>query len=360
MFRGKYKKHDRPIGLDVRDHSLRLLQLGQSGGQLKALAAAQVDLPADLSPGSPAYHAALTDALRQALSKSSFSGQKVVSTMPHSAMLCRNFRLPPMPGDELRAAVQWEAQDRFRLGEGQASIQYLYAGEVSQGNEHRLELIVMASRLSHIEGHVASLTEAGLRPQAIDAPPTALAHLVTRLPLCADGDSSRVIIEVDDDVSRVLILRDQKVLFYKPIDVAGRQFDTLLAGGLKLPLTEARARRLTLQHAAASDAQSSIELLKPALAELGREIGLCLRYFGVTFRGVRPSRAELLGAAASPWLAEHLGGAAGVDLQLHDPLQGMDLEAVKETIATDETHGWAVAAGLSLRDAGVAGKRRAA
>ncbi len=360
MFHGKLRNHERPIGLDVRDQEIRLLQLTARGDRLNVTAAACVELPADIKPGSPQYAPALQTAIQDGLKRGPFVGKSVISSLPHSTVYCKNLRLPPMPGDELRAAVQWEAEERFRLGNGQTSVQYLYAGEVSQGAEQRLELIVMAARLSEVEAHVAALVDAGLRPAAIDAAPTALAYLTRRLPQPLQADTSRVLIEIDQDVSRVLIMRDQQILFYKPIDIAGRQFDTILSGQLKLPLAQATARRRELDHVSHSDDAAVIKMLEPALNDLGREIGLCLRYFGVTFRGSRPEEAQLLGQAASPWLAQLLGTAAGIDLQIHDPLRTLELHAVRDIIEPGREPGWAVAAGLSLRDVSGISARRAA
>ena len=348
MFRGTLRTQERPIGLEVRDHTVRLLQLAQQGERLKAIAAAEVALPDNTPPTAPQYPASLRQALRTALERGGFVGTSVVSCLPHASLTCKNFRLPPMPGDELRAAVQWEADDRFRLG-GPSSVQYLYAGEVSQGDEQRLELIVMASRLAEIEAHVDALTDNQLRPLAIDAPPTALAHLLAGLPQPAAADQGRVLLEIDQDVSRVLILRDQRILFYKTIDIAGRQLDSQLAAGLKLPLDQAAARRRELAHASRSDDANVQAILAPALQNLGREIALCLRYFGVTFRGTRPDQAHLLGQAATPWLAQQLSETSGIDVQLQDPLHGIDLAAVRHLIPAGAEPAWAVAAGLSLR-----------
>ena len=348
MLRGTLRSQERPIGLEVRDHAVRMLQLAQQGERLRAIAAAEVPLPDQTPPNSPQYPAALQRAVALGLERGGFVGKAVVSCLPHAALACKNLRLPAMPGDEMRAAVQWEAEDRFRLG-SPASVQYLYAGEVTQGSEQRLELIVMASRVAEIEAHVAALTDNGLRPLAIDAPPTALANLLANLPQPAAAHEGRVLLEVDQDVSRVLILRDGRILFYKTIDIAGRQLDTLLSAAMKLPLEQAAARRRELAQSARSDDATVQAMIAPALQDLGREVALCLRYFGVTFRGARPERAHLMGQAASPWLAEQLSEAAGIDVQLQDPLHGIELGAVRDRLPVGSESAWAVPAGLCLR-----------
>jgi hypothetical protein len=49
---------------------------------------------------------------------------------------------------------------------------------------------------------------------------------------------------------------------------------------------------------------------RSTMEELGREIGLCLRYYSVTFRGQRPNKLRLLGGeAADPMLLGVLNAA---------------------------------------------------
>lgn len=366
MFGGRINNSDCPIGVDVGDHGVRLIQLSTRSGQLAATAAAHVPLPGGKPAGDEAYHAAVTDAIREALGRTTFTGHRAVSALPAAALQCKNLRLPKMPADELAAAVQWEATDRFRFEQGQASVQFLNAGQVSQGDEQRQEVILLAAKLGFVEKHVAALTENGLRPRAIDAIPTALARTLSASAhenQAGEDASAHVLIDVGQSVTKVLIVRAGRVLFYKPIEVGGTSFDSVLSGALEIPLDQAEPLRRALADGSSAELdaarrRAATEALGGGITELGREIGLCLRYYGVTFRGPRPERAALLGGVAAPWLAELLGPASGLTLEVDNPLQAIDLEAVRGVVHPGTEHAWAVAAGLSLRDHALT-KRRA-
>lgn len=366
MFGGRNKKWDCPIGLDVGDHAVRLMQLSLRGGALRATAAAVEALPSELKIGAANYQEALAGAIRSALERGDFSGHQVVGMLPASSMQCKNLRLPMMPSDELDSAVQWEAADRFRMGEGQGSVQYLHAGQVSQGDEVRQELILLAAKREFVERFVETLTGCGLRPSAIDAIPTALSRL-SSLPMQdtenkATASDARVMIDLGQSSTKVLIAVEGQVRFYKPIDLGGMHFDSALSGTLSLSLHEAGEVRRGLSVATAEDSgsaedakdqamqQAALEALQPSLNDLAREIGLCLRYYGVTFRGARPERAQVVGGGASAWIAEALSAASGLTLSVEGGLGPIDLSDVRDVVQPGREGAWAVAAGLSMRN----------
>lgn len=366
MFGGKKKRSELPVGIDVGECGVRMLQMSIRGQDVSATAAAYSPLSPGLKVGSDEYRVALTSAIQSAFERGGFAGNRVVSSLPASIVQCKNLRLPIMPADELSSAVQWEAADRFRMGEGQCSVQYLHAGQVNQGDEVRQELILLAAKLSQVEDHVAALTGNGLRPVAVDAVPTALARLsVMRHSTQSkpqDDSSVNVMIDVGQSSTKVLIALDGQVRFYKPIEIGGGCFDSVLSGAMSISLDEARDLRRGLASAPAqgvtdeTDTQDHanrvkvLEALQPTLGELAREIGLCLRYYGVTFRGARPVQAELVGGGATVWLATALGESAGLSLNLDTPLGGLDLSAVQDVVRPGTEGGWAVAAGLSIRE----------
>ncbi|MEM9420227.1 MAG: pilus assembly protein PilM [Planctomycetota bacterium] len=344
------------------ERGVRMVQLSIRGGQVKATAASSAPLQQGMGPGVEGYRAALAVAIQQAYHAGGFTGNRVVSSLPVSSMQCKNLRLPVMPADELDSAVEWEAQDRFRMGKGQCSVQYMHAGQVNQGDEVRQELILIAAKLDQVESHVAALTDNGLRPVAIDSVPSALARLSAMQPEAVDGSEVQVVLDVGESATKVLIASDGQVRFYKPIEIGESALDSVLSGAMSISLDEARE----LRHRIAStpidgvegeetsgelnQSHKVFEALQPTLSELAREIGLCLRYYGVTFRGARPAQAKLVGGGATAWLAAALGESTGLALGLDEPLGDIDVSAVREVIPPGSEGAWAVAAGLSIRN----------
>ena len=71
-----------PIGVDIGAHAVRLLQFTAGPAGLTVAAAASQPLPAGLTHKDEQYHEAVAEALQTALSRASFRGRRVVSSLP--------------------------------------------------------------------------------------------------------------------------------------------------------------------------------------------------------------------------------------------------------------------------------------
>ncbi|MEM8783526.1 MAG: pilus assembly protein PilM [Planctomycetota bacterium] len=342
-----------PIGVDVGRQSVKLVQRGRAGadGTAKIIATGRQPLPSGLSPQDEGYHQWVGSAVKAALDRGDFVGRRCVSALPSCCVTVKNLRLPKMPADELREAVNWELRDRLE-SDADVLVQFLRAGEVRQGEDVREELIAMATETPFVEGHVDALCEAGLAPLAVEVSVTALARAFGER--CAEG--VHVLLDVGFESSKLLILRDGAVTFFKRIDVGGQVFDDAVANHLDMSTQDASKLRRDFEVDASGVDRSNpsqralYEALRGPVTELSQEIELCLRYFGVTFRGTRPDRMMLVGGEAiQSWLGVLLAEQSGFEVALGDVTGGK---------AGGSAPGWAVAAGLSMRSESGWGERR--
>lgn len=352
---GGRKTSDCPIGIDVGNHTVRMLQLTRDGDRYVALAAASRPLGRDVCLESgDAYHQAVSNAVREMLSAGRFQGRYVVSCLPATSLQYKNIRLPKMPRDELASAVGWEASQRLKLSGDAMDVQFFDAGEVQQGQEVRQEIILMAAPKRFIEEHVRSLMSCDLELSAIDVVPGALARCVAQTSPVDDRDALvRVVIDVGYAGTKVLITRGQRVCFFKLIEIGGRHMDEALASKLELPAAaaaEARRGWMSGEAGSASDARIAAAM-GPVVADLSREVNLCLRYHSVTFRGRRPEEVLVVGGeSGNAWLWARLCEDTGLKPSPNDPLASLDLTAVAAEVGgPDRWAGWTVAVGLSLR-----------
>ncbi|MEM1211499.1 MAG: pilus assembly protein PilM [Planctomycetota bacterium] len=374
-----------PIGIDLGKTSVKLMQLERIGDGLRVIASAAVTLPDGLDPYSDKYHDAVGDAIKQGLSRGAFRGKGCVSSMPSAVMQYKNLRLPAMPEAELASAVQWEAADRVRYPGQSPVVQFFDAGEVRQGTDIRREVILVAAPNGFIEKHTATLQAIGLSPQAIDAAPAALARCLNEsgqiarqgqslidssgqdtadpsepLALPAGNEPTappvQVILEFGYSSSNIVIASGGSVVFFKPLPIGSGSLDQAAAEAMRRPIEEvAIIRRAEEQEGKTATEQAAeyaefVEATQTQVNDLGREIGLCLRYYTVTFRGARPETVSLIGGAGDQALADRLTPLAGVTIKPSDPLSGIDITSVRGAVPRSTHAAWGLAAGLSLRD----------
>lgn len=362
MFKQLFSRGRSAIGLDIGSRTLRMIQLEPTTDAWRVVAATSRVLPSDLPDEGPQRNEAISQAIRQIVEDTPFKGRNVVSCLPSSAVHYKSLRLPRMPADELANAVAWEAADRLHISADDMQIQFFDAGEVRQGDEVREEVIVMAATKKHVQEHVDTVVSAGLEPVAVEATSSALSRCFGLAH--APEDEVVVVVDIGFSTSKVLIVRNGRVLFFKNIELGGQAMDLAVSSKMDLSLGDAADLRHTLANSDEADNErlfgssrrETIELgvfdaTRPILSDIAKEVQLCLRYYSVTFRGRRPETALLVGGEASTVLHNPvLSEGAGISLQLGNPFHSIEgvseANFMKPGSAGSE---WAVATGLSLR-----------
>ena len=352
-----------PIGVDLGRAGVKMAQLRQSGSDLKMLAAARKGYgrpwPVD---DLAAQKQELVKAVRAALEVGAFSGRECVCCPSASDLLLRAVRLPRMSDEELQKAVIWEAAERFGVPVDDLQVDWVRAGEIQVGEETRDEVILIAATRSVLAARLDALVEAGLTPQAVDAPFLAAARALTRsLRRQSDTNTVRMTVDVGASGSTVSITRGQDLAFLKTVKVGGDDFTRAVAE--KLSLDDAAARQLRRERIAAHAPgetetefidrvdRAAYEAVRPLIHELSEETALCLRYYSVTFRGGRPEFLGLLGGdAQEPHLAKIVAEQLKIESEVCAPLEGIDLSQAQlgADRRTSPLCEWAVATGLSL------------
>jgi len=373
------RKERWPIALDIGTDSIKILQLTESNGDLVARACGQWQFPGGAVDPEQRSEMAIT-AVREILRRGNFKGRRSVSSLSGIDVDIRNVRLAKVSRDKTEKALLWEAQDRFPFDVVSDRLKYIEAGQVRSGDETRSEIIMLAASEKAIEDHLAMLGAVGLEPEHIYPEPLAVFRMAKRsLRRQADQDTVSVILDLGARASRMVVARGRDVVFIKVIDIGGQAFDQAVATQLHLDLAEAvdlRARVMQehakflggnrrSDHEEPEEARSDVDwtirdAVRGKVEELAREIGLCLRYCSVTFRGLRPNAVLMAGGEVyDPAVTELLSDSLGIECRVAQPLRGIDVSRVMPGMGRRTPMcEWAVAAGLAMRNRDIAPHRK--
>jgi Tfp pilus assembly PilM family ATPase len=223
-------------------------------------------------------------------------------------------------------------------------------------------VIVLAAQHDDVNGFLEQLHRAGAVVQSIDVEACALYRSQERfIRRREDEQDVHVLVDVGCRRSEVIIGRGREISFIKGIDVGSQHFHEAISRKLGITMDEARGLRRRLIEAAPGP--STVDLLKKdavrqavfdatrsTMEELGREIGLCLRYYSVTFRGQRPNKLRLLGGeAADPMLLGVLNAALAIPVEAGRPLFSVDTSRMEPVDRMGYMTEWAQAFGLGLK-----------
>lgn len=328
------KRRVRPIAIDIGQRTLRLAQAAVRGNSIQLVARAWADLPETFSDKN-ARSVHLQNEIVRLLREGGFRGKEIIGCLPDSIIEAKNLRLPPMPDDELAGAVQFEAAERFGFGPDGGKYRFVTAGDVRSGSEIRKEVIVMGVRSEAIGAYLDFWSRMKLDLVAIDVVPCAVLRSMERFIDQQDEDATHAFVDIGHTASRVVITRGSEITFVKIMNLGGK--DLLEA----VPADEDQAS----ENLPRGIRQSAFE-------QLTKEIGLCLRYHAVTFRGRKPEMLTCTGSSArSTELLEAVSRSVKIPALPGRPLRGLGAERFFENKGRgeDDTCDWATAIGMALK-----------
>ncbi|MBN1807064.1 MAG: pilus assembly protein PilM [Sedimentisphaerales bacterium] len=366
-----------PIGLDIGQNSIKMIQLSKNGEQFSVVAAQKARIDQDIT-GEHERRSFLISAIQRMLAEGRFQGSNVISSLANDGLEITSLRLAEEQSDEIEQALRKEVVQRFGLDPDEDSMQYVVAGSAHQGDEIKNELILFAAANEAIKSHIDLLEQAGLRPVSIDTIPCALFRSFERsFRRQEDRERTVVFVDVGNQLTTVVFGRGGEISFVKQIPIGGKKFNQEIAAKLGVDISEAEILREALQAEKSSSTykpdlseqsidakeqkmeasirQAIVDAVSAVAEELTREISLCLRYYTVTFRGKRVEQAFFTGGGAYEYiLLDVLKRQLAVEVHVAQPLKGFDMSRERENLKFDSDRRgllceWAVAVGLSLK-----------
>jgi len=348
-----------PIGIDIGSTTVRLVQLSGSRRDLRVVDAARFAIPREAKASDLALRTFIVEHLGRLVKERRFRGREAVMALAPAQVAVRNIRMPELEEDEIAQAVAWEAQNKFPFDTATAVIQHLEAGRVRQGDEVLDEIIVFASPRVEVDSRIELAAEARLELVSLDTVPCAVFRGFERfLQRREDEDVVSVFADIGAETT-VVISRGRDVVFVKTIPIGGSLFNRAVGECLDLEPSEAEAlRRRMASRTAAGETdphdravRAVTDAIRPHLEDLADEIGLCLRYYGVTFRGARPEQIAFTGGEAHhPHVTSTLADRLGMEAVVADPFRNVRTDHLGPVLDRRGIRAeWATAFGLSLK-----------
>lgn len=351
-----------PIGLDIGTTTVRLLQLGGTERDLRAVDAAKFTIPVEAKADAGRRHGFIVEGIRRLIREHRFRGREVVMALAPGELAVRNIRMRQMGDEELAATVNWEAQGKFPFDTATAVIQHLRAGEVRQGEQTLDEVILFAAPRVEVDAQIRLAGEAGLELVSLDAEPCAVFRGFERFLRRREDEGVVTVLADIGAQTTIVIARGRDVVFVKAIPIGGAVFNRAVGENLELAATEAEAlrrrlgRRTDKPQPADEDGSDNVQravtdAIRPHIEDLANEIGLCLRYYGVTFRGPRAESIWFTGGEShNPAIPTLLGERLGVTPHAGDPFRGVRTDHLGPVLdRRAPLCEWTTAFGLSLK-----------
>jgi type IV pilus assembly protein PilM len=274
--------------------------------------------------------------LRAFASQNGLGNRSVHVSVSNQKVIVRNVDMPDMTEDELRGAIEFQAQDYIPIPVEEAVIDFQIVGKQTTGEEGaRQEVLLVAAQSSMIDTLHGAIKQAGMRVAGIDVSSLALVRaLIPPTPFLGmggEGGVCRGILDIGSSVSTLVISVESVVKFTRVINFSSDRFASILSDQRGIPAADAHAlaQRIGLEGPIAADTTLytpevvglTRQRLNEVAAELSEEIRRSLHYYQGQERAAPLAELILSGRGALVRnLDSHLAEALNVPVSVGNPL----------------------------------------
>jgi Tfp pilus assembly PilM family ATPase len=231
------KSHTYPIGIDVGDNNLKLVQLGENGNGISLIAGKSENLPEGVKAGSSQWQRWAIDTIRQLTSNGDFRGKEVVAAMPSREVFIDNIKITKTDTNDVEDAIFSKIKQKlpFEPIKENTMIKYI---PMEQDN-----VLVTAVERKIIDRHLAIYERAGLSIKSIGIWPIALANCYTKFfgRRKSDSDSIVLLVCIEENYTNIVICRHQNLLYARSLSIGLSHMDNKKSvNKLVMDLTECR------------------------------------------------------------------------------------------------------------------------
>lgn len=339
------------IGLDISSTSVKLLELGQSGGRYRVESYAVVPLPQNtVEEKNIADVDAVGAAIKRALSKAGTRTKNAAVAVAGSAVITKIISMPDtLTDDEMSDQLTLEADQYIPYPMEEVNLDFEVLGP-SEKQEGMVDVLLAASRSENVDIRVAALELGGLNPRVVDveafAMESAFLLLTNQLPDNGIGKTIAVI-DIGATMTTLSVSHDFKVIYTREQVFGGKQ------------LTEEIMRRygLSYEEAGLAKKQGGLpdnyepEVLQPFKEAMAQQVSRSLQFFFSSSQHNSVDHIVLAGGcAAIPGVDSMIEDKVGITTSVANPFANMSLTSriSPEGIRSDASS-LMIACGLAMR-----------
>lgn len=362
-----------PVGLDIGTDHVRAAVLKSSGSTPTLTAYACVDMPMGaVIDGDIVNPSAVSAAIRELWRQPGIKGREVVTGVSNQKVVVRLVDLPFMERDELKGAIQYQAQDFIPIPVEEAILDFQIIGDyMTSADEHMMEVLLVAAQRDTIDSTVAAVEGAGLKLAAIDVTSFAIVRstLGGGTNVFAEDDEAPdeavAVIHIGSGLTNIAVVEKGVPRFTRVSSLSGNQFTQAVANQLNLTFDEAEHLKIKAglpdlsTHTSADTETADDETLRIAAVQdaLEREVSKFITevrrsldyYLTQTTHARTIRRIHLTGSSAQlANLPLYLEKGLQAEVVLSDPLRFVQVGAGAKAVAERDHMGAAPAVGLAL------------
>jgi type IV pilus assembly protein PilM len=233
--------------VDIGSHTVKVCQLRRVGDmyELEKFGSAEIYAAGDQPSDAREQQAAKVAALKRALEDGQIKAKHTVSAICGESIIVRYLQLPEMPEDELKKALQWEAEEYipFRLNE--VNLDSMVLGHGADGDHSKMEVLLVSAKKDLVESHVSILRDAGLEPRIVEVDSFAFLNCYEANHNPAEEDCV-ALVNIGGQITSINIFNRGVSRFSRDIPVGGDTMTTAIKVRLNCSYRDAENYKVTV------------------------------------------------------------------------------------------------------------------
>ncbi len=214
-----FANHTYPIGVDIGEDALTLVQMAADVDAVRLLAADSIEYPADIKPGSASWQRWAIKATAESVAHGRFQDKKLIAAQPAGEVFIDTIKMPKTAEGELQNAILNRLTPNLQINPNDVLIKH-----VRTDSEN---ILVMASSKTKLYRHLAIYEKARLKVVAISVWPIAILKAYTHLWAGQRGqdDDPVMLLDIRKRCTNIVICDSAKLYFARSSSVGARNLE---------------------------------------------------------------------------------------------------------------------------------------
>ena len=357
------------LGVDVGNSSIKFVQMkkGPNGPQLTGLAIEPLPEGA-MVDGAINDPSLIANTIKQVRKANGLKIDNCVTSIAAQNAILRFVPFPVMPDDELKIAVRNEAEHYVPYSLEEVHIDFAKLAQIEDEGMSRYLVLLVVAQKDYVSALEQVFKESGIGLQSVDVDTLAVLNALEASismrgsmdddgmePDMMDDEKGEVlaVISIGARTTNVNILKNGILRFTRPIPIAGNNITSVIQNVFKESFAEAERTKIEEGilglDGEEGDAEFT-EVVQTTIEELAGEIRRSFDYFKAQTREPLIHRVILTGGTSKLRnLDVFLTNEFGIDVELADPLHGIEVAIPNQEVLEDYLQDFTVSIGLALR-----------
>lgn len=316
-----FRNHEPLFGMDIGHSSLKVMQMEVGKNKVPTVigyGSSHRYAVNSIVDGAIVDYKSMSDALHNLFDKrlvGMISTRKVACTVPLSHSFSRPLKLPVMEDDDLKQAVQLEAEQYIPVAPENLYLDY----DVIRRDANNIEILAVATPKKIIDSYMKFLEAMGLEPVTLEPTMNATARIFGMADQAHDQPT--VLVDFGAEATDIAVY-DQTLFVNNTVQGGSNTMINSIAQTLGVDREEAFRVKNEEGLKLSGHLRNIGEAVKPTLDNLIREIQKIIRYYDdrVAIGGRKISHAIMTGGGANmPGLSDYISKELGVPVRMLDP-----------------------------------------